>query len=125
MQYRHRFFSISPYDALPAYMAKRTRDGRCTVYLKEDPASAFKGILRSRIETIATLCYLETVMRGEHLLPSALDFVVVRPSWTNGKFELPGAGWTVRLEFTGCGYQKAKWASMDARELATISGALC
>lgn len=124
MNYRRRLFSIEAYEAITALVGWKTQGEKATIYLREDPTCMFKGVLKARIATVASLCYLETLVRKEGFAPSDLTFVYVRAAWTNNRITLPLRAWRVELEFSQGGYRKAKWAPVGAHEVAELCAEL-
>lgn len=123
MQYSRRVFTTGPNEAVSVYVRRLTIDGTPYVVFREDPECAFKGALRSNFENLATLYYVELLMRGCGQPSASLRFVFEKPAWSNGRVMVAAEWREVSMLFTSDGYRSGKWRSLTEAEVRAFSGA--
>ncbi|WP_150126534.1 hypothetical protein [Burkholderia cenocepacia] len=122
MQYRKRVFTTGPSEAVSVYVRRLIVDGQPYVVFREDAQCAFKGALRSHFEKLATLYYVELLMRGYAKQCASLRFVFEKPAWTNGLVTVAAEWREVSMIFTADGYRSGKWRALTEAELRVFSG---
>jgi hypothetical protein len=122
MQYQKRVFTTGPTEAVSVDVRRLIVNGQPYVVLREDVNCAFKGALRSHFENIATLYYVELLMRGYAKQCATLRFVFEKPVWSNGIVTVAAEWREVAMIFTADGYRSGKWRALTEAEVRAFSG---
>jgi len=123
MQYSRRVFTTGPNEAVSVYVRRLIVNGTPYVVFREDPECAFKGALRAHFERLATLYYVELLMRGYGKHCASLRFVFEKPAWSNGLVTVAAEWREVLMIFTSDGYRSGKWRALTEAEICAFSAA--
>lgn len=105
------------------YVRRLVVNGMPYIVFREDPECAFKGALRSHFENLATLYYVELLMRGYGNQCASLRFLFEKPAWSNGLVTVAAEWREVVMIFTSDGYRSGKWRALTEAEVRVFSGA--
>jgi hypothetical protein len=121
MWLKRRCFSIRADEAVTVLVGRVAMNGAPYFMLSEDPDCLFKGALKSHYERIATMCYVETVLRGLGRICPRLRFVYQKPPWTNGQIRFNAEWYEVEMDLKVSGYQNGRWRPLTNEEVSRFS----